>query len=133
MAVVEITDRERLAPLLGEQPMRFLEALDESILGDGIVSVFADDVAVPPNLLVVRWSQSALGLRSAVQLSAGCLTGLEEVVRALPSDRGHYDVSLPFWSSPAFAGVFKTEVLGAEACYWLPSARWVSSPVLRQC
>jgi GNAT superfamily N-acetyltransferase len=132
--VLEISDKARIDQLLAPEPEIALEAIDENALGvAGIVTVFSEDEPHPPNRFVVRWAQSAMGLRNAAQLYAGRLTGLEEVVNALPKDRGAYDVVLPFWASPALAQVFKTEVTGAEAVYLLEPGQLKSSPVVRQC
>jgi hypothetical protein len=135
MAVQEITDKSLIQSILGGEPLRFVEALDENARGvEGIVSVFAeaDSGTAPPNALVVRWAQSALGLRHAAELHAGRVGGLEDVLSALPADRGPLDLALPFWASAAVAQSFRAEPTGAEALYLLPPGVLRASPVSRQ-
>jgi hypothetical protein len=135
MAIVEVLDKQRIHALIGTDPIANLEAIDENLRGvEGIVSVFASDTeAKPVNLMVVRWGQKHLGLGSIGRLSAGRLTGLEDVVAAVPADRGQYDVLLPFWASPAITSAFKASALGAEAIYAVDRDRLNRSPVAAKC
>jgi GNAT superfamily N-acetyltransferase len=134
VSVLEISDKAQIDLILSPESEVALEAIDENALGvPGIVTVFSEDEPRPANRFVVRWAQSAMGLRNAAQLFAGRLTGLEDVVGAVPKDRGAYDVVLPFWASPALAQVFRTEVTGAEAVYVLEPGQLKGSPVVRQC
>jgi hypothetical protein len=135
MAIQEIVDKERIHALIQGDPIANLEAIDENLLGqDGIVSVFApDDDPRPVNMMIVRWGQKHLGLGSIGRIFAARLTGLEDVVAAVPADRGQYDVLLPFWASPAITGAFRASVLGAEAVYVVDREHLVRSPVTAQC
>ena len=134
MSVVEVTDKARVHSLLEHDPALFLEAIDENALGvDGIVSVFCEDVEAPPNRLVVRWAQASLGLRSVAHLSATRVTGLDDVVSALPIDRTEYDAHVPFWASPMLGAAMSSQLLGAVALYRLSAATAAPSPVARQC
>jgi GNAT superfamily N-acetyltransferase len=134
VAVVEVTDKARVRALLADDPMTFAEAIDENALGvEGIVSVFADDQPRPLNMVVVRWAQGSLGLRSVAHVRGSKLTGLEEVVAALPADRTQYDALLPFWAAPAVSSAFQSEVVGAEACYRVDQERLRPAPAVRQC
>ena len=132
MPIIEITDKDRVAALLEHDPLRHLEAIDENALGvDGIVSVFCEDVPVPPSRLVVRWAQGSLGLRSILHVDAGTLSGLSDVVDALPDERAQYDALVPFFASPALGASFQSEVMGASALYTLDPQRLVASPVVQ--
>jgi hypothetical protein len=134
VAVVEHTDKRAVHALLADDPVALLEAIDENALGvEGIVSVFALDEAHPVNMLVVRWGQKHLGLGSIGVLRAARLSGLEEIVAAVPIDRGQYEMLLPFWASGAIAGAFNTAVLGAEARYQIDRQHLRPSPVVAQC
>ena len=134
MPVEETSERERVAELLSVDQLNFLEAIDENELGvDGIVSVFSEGGDRPPNLVSVRWAQADLGLRNFATLYASRVTGLEEVLRAMPRGRGDFELSLPFWASPAVGAACALEVRGAEALYVVDRDRLRASPVVRQC
>lgn len=134
MVIHEISDKEQIRRLLADDPALTLEALDENLLGvQGIVSVFAAEEQAPVNQMIVRWGQRHLGLGSVALLRAGRLTGLEDVVAALPADRGLYDVALPFWASPAITASFNAQAIGAEALYAVDRPRLVRAPSARQC
>jgi hypothetical protein len=133
-AVIEHTDKGAVHALIKDDPIVQLEAIDENALGvDGIVTVFAPDEPRPVNMLIVRWGQKNLGLGSVGLLRAARLTGLEEIVSAVPLDRGRYEMLLPFWASGAIMGSFSANVLGAEACYIVDREHLRPSPVARQC
>lgn len=132
--VVEITDRQRIARLLGRDPITLLEPLDESHHGqDGLVTLFAQDVEAPHNLLAVRWGQKALGLGSLAQLVATRLSELPDLVEAFPADRGQLDLRFPFWTSPAISSGLRTEQMSAEARYLVTKDGLRDSSVVRQC
>lgn len=133
MAITEIIDKARIEGLLADDPLVQLEAIDENALGvEGIVSVFADDTPKPKDMVVVRWAQGSMGLRSVAHIRARTLSGLESVVAALPTDQTQYDALLPFWASGAIGATFRSEVLGAEAVYVVDQPRLCRSPVVRQ-
>jgi GNAT superfamily N-acetyltransferase len=133
MAVVELNDRARVEALTADSPMALLEARDESARGiDGIVSVFCADEADPADKIVVRWAQASLGLRSVAHVRARTLSGLAEVVAAVPSESQEYDALVPFWAAPALGTAFQSEVNGAAAVYEIARGQLRSSPAARQ-
>ncbi len=132
MAVVELNDRARVEALTADSPMALLEARDESARGiDGIVSVFCADEADPADKIVVRWAQASLGLRSVAHVRARTLSGLAEVVAAVPSESQEYDALVPFWAAPALGTAFQSEVNGAAAVYESARGQLRSSPAPR--
>jgi hypothetical protein len=134
MDVIEIVDKSRIDALLLPQNLELLEAIDESALGiDGIVTIYCRDEEQPTNMMVVRWAQGSMGLRNIAHLSATTLTGLEEVVRALPTVNAQYDTLIPFWASPALGSSFQVEVQGAMALYRANEQNLKISAVTPQC
>lgn len=133
MPVAEILDKERIHALLSDDPLETLEALDENALGvPGIVSVFAPDGEWPVNMMAIRWGQKPLGLGSLGLLRAGRVSGLEDLVGAVPIDRGEYDLLVPFWASAAVSGAFQAEVAGVQAIYVVDRRHLGASSVVRQ-
>jgi hypothetical protein len=134
MAIIEISDKSRIASLLAVRPLELLEAIDENELGvDGIVTVYCADVERPKNMMVVRWAQGSMGLRNIAHLHASTLTGLEDVICALPTQNAQYDSLIPFWAAPALSSGFQVEVQGAMALYQIAEGQLAESAVLRQC
>lgn len=133
-SIIEVSDRARVQVLLGQAPITLLEPLDESVCGvDGLVTVFAEDVTAPSNLLAVRWGQKNLGLGSLGHLSANRLSELPDLIEAFPADRGQLELRFPFWTSGAIAASFRTQEMSAEARYVLDKTTLRPSPVVRQC
>lgn len=134
MAVVEITERSRIAEILEDHLITNLEAYDECLLGvDGLVTLYAEDVARPPSFVTVRWGQKSLGLGSVAQLSATRVLDLPPLLAAFPAERGLFDLAFPFWASSGVASGLIAEPVGALAHYQVDRARLAPSPAVRQC
>ncbi len=133
MSIIEITDRARIAELLASDPIANLEPLDESQRGvDGLVTIFADDVPRPHDLLAVRWGQKHLGLGSIAHLMARRLSELGALIDAFPAERGQFELHFPFWASPAISSSLKTNDLSVSARYTIEKSALGSSPVMRK-
>jgi GNAT superfamily N-acetyltransferase len=134
VTIVEISDRARIQELLGPDPIANLEPLDESRHGvDGLVTLFAEDVSQPKNLLAVRWGQKHLGLGSIAHLVASRFSGLGELIDAFPTDRGQFELHFPFWTSPAISAGLKTMGgLSMTARYVASKVALGTSPIVRK-
>jgi hypothetical protein len=133
VTVVESSDKQRIAELLAADPISNLEPLDESHHGvEGLVTVFAEEVPHPKNVLAVRWGQKNLGLGSIAHLIAGRLSELGALIDAFPSDRGHFELRFPFWASPAISAGLKTEELSMTARYLVDGRSLAKLPIARK-
>jgi hypothetical protein len=133
VTIVEITDKQRIAELLSADPIANLEPLDESHHGvEGLVTVFAEEVEHPKNLLAVRWGQKNLGLGSIAHLIATRLSELGELIDAFPADRGRFELRFPFWASPAISSSLKTEELSMTARYLVDKRSLAKLPIARK-
>jgi hypothetical protein len=134
MSVTRITLAEDQRRIFENDPVRNVEILDV-IDRDGAeaVAVFVDDPRRPVNAVSVRFGSGPMHLSNVVDVHAGRISGLQDVIEALPRGAGRYEFVCPFWVAPALEQVFKTEMQGPISRYVLPEGYLSPHPSARQC
>jgi len=133
-AMTQVLERpDEILPLLEREPLRYLELIEQLRRApETPLSLYVDDLEAPANLAAVRWGGGALSLFNLVDIFPGRISGLFELLEALPRAQGSYEFFCPFWVAPALEQAFRTELQGPVARYRLDPAHLAPEPAARQ-